>query len=164
VAEAGFLLAYLGIVAGFVDARGFYLVPIGLLLYLAVHALQPGRRVAATLAALGHLIETGFQILINTLSFLRVGAFALAHAGLSSAVVALSQTAGGLFGEWTVLIVGNVLILAIEGLVVSIQTTRLVLFEFFVRFLSGTGRSFAPLPYPPSVVEGDRTHERENAH
>lgn len=163
LAEAGFLLAYLGIVAGMLDARGFYLVPVGLLLYLLVHALPPGRRAAATLGALGHLIETGFQILINTLSFLRVGAFALAHAGLSSAVVALSHTAGGLFGEWAVLIVGNVLILAIEGLVVSIQTTRLVLFEFFVRFLSGTGRSFAPLPYPPSVVEGDRAHERENA-
>ncbi|WP_455384962.1 V-type ATPase 116kDa subunit family protein [Acidihalobacter prosperus] len=163
LADGGFLIAYLGLVAGFVDARGFYLVPIGVLLYLLVHALQPGRRIVATLSAVGHLVETGLQILINTLSFLRVGAFALAHAGLSSAVVALSQTAGGLFGEWTVLIVGNVLILAIEGLVVSIQTTRLVLFEFFVRFLNGTGRPFAPLPYPPSVVQGERVHERENA-
>ena len=162
LADAGFLLAYLGIVAGFLDARGFYIVPIGVLLYLLVHALQPGRRIAGALSAIGHLIETGLQILINTLSFLRVGAFALAHAGLSSAVVALSHTAGGLFGEWAVLIVGNVLILAIEGLVVSIQTTRLVLFEFFVRFLTGTGRSFVPLPYPPSVVEGDRAHETEN--
>jgi len=32
--------------------------------------------------------------------------------------------------------------------VVSIQTTRLVLFEFFIRFLKGTGRMFQPLTVP----------------
>jgi V/A-type H+-transporting ATPase subunit I len=42
--------------------------------------------------------------------------------------------------------VGNALIIAIEGLVVGIQTTRLVLFEFFIRFLRGSGRAFRPLP------------------
>lgn len=163
LADAGFLLAYLGMVGGIFDPWGFLAVPFGVVLYLLVHALAPGRRLAATGAALGHLVETALQILVNTLSFLRVGAFALAHAGLASAVVALSHTGGGLLGEWAVLIVGNVLILAIEGLVVSIQTTRLILFEFFIRFLSGTGRSFVPLPYPPSVVEGERAHGKINA-
>jgi V/A-type H+-transporting ATPase subunit I len=47
-----------------------------------------------------------------------------------------------------VLLLGNLLILALEGLVVGIQTTRLLLFEFFVRFLKGTGRVFHPLPPP----------------
>jgi len=51
---------------------------------------------------------------------------------------------------------GNLLILALEGLVVSIQTTRLVLFEFFIRFLRGEGRPFKPLP-PPQGRES--THE-----
>jgi V/A-type H+-transporting ATPase subunit I len=32
--------------------------------------------------------------------------------------------------------------------VVTIQTTRLILFEFFIRFLQGTGRSFRPLAAP----------------
>ena len=40
---------------------------------------------------------------------------------------------------------GNVLILLVEGLVVSIQTTRLVLFEFFTRFFRAEGREFRPL-------------------
>ena len=55
-----------------------------------------------------------------------------------------------------ILVLGNALIIGLEGLVVSIQTTRLVLFEFFNRFLRGTGRVFRPLPSPPLVVEPSR--------
>ncbi len=51
------------------------------------------------------------------------------------------------------LIVGNALIIAIEGLVVGIQTTRLVLFEFFIRFLHGSGRAFRPLPLPAAAAD-----------
>ena len=36
---------------------------------------------------------------------------------------------------------------------VSIQTTRLVLFEFFTRFLAAPGRVFRPLPAPPFVAQ-----------
>jgi V/A-type H+-transporting ATPase subunit I len=52
-----------------------------------------------------------------------------------------------------VLAVGNALIIVIEGLVVGIQTTRLVLFEFFVRFLQGSGRAFRPLTTPAAAAE-----------
>jgi V/A-type H+-transporting ATPase subunit I len=48
-----------------------------------------------------------------------------------------------------VLVVGNAVVIVLEGLVVSIQTTRLVLFEFFTRFLTAEGRVFRPLPAPP---------------
>ena len=47
-------------------------------------------------------------------------------------------------------VIGNAIVIALEGLVVGIQTTRLVLFEFFVRFLRGEGRLFRPLPPPPN--------------
>ena len=43
------------------------------------------------------------------------------------------------------------LVIALEGVVVSIQTTRLLLFEFFIRFLTGAGREFKPLP-PPVIA------------
>jgi V/A-type H+/Na+-transporting ATPase subunit I len=46
------------------------------------------------------------------------------------------------------MVAGNVVIIALEGLVVSIQTTRLLLFEFFVQFLEARGRTFRPLPAP----------------
>jgi V/A-type H+-transporting ATPase subunit I len=40
--------------------------------------------------------------------------------------------------------------------VVSVQTTRLVLFEFFIRFMRGTGRPFRPIA-PPSLTTGETT-------
>ncbi|MBL8326795.1 MAG: hypothetical protein JNJ89_17720 [Rubrivivax sp.] len=107
---------------------------------------------AAGAGALGELVERLLQILVNTLSFARVGAFALAHAGLASAIVALMHAAPHPLVAAVVLVLGNVLVIVLEGLVVSIQTTRLVLFEFFTRFLSGQGRAFRPLPPPPSTA------------
>jgi V/A-type H+-transporting ATPase subunit I len=37
-------------------------------------------------------------------------------------------------------------------MVVSIQTTRLILFEFFIRFLQADGRVFKPLRGPVAKV------------
>ena len=90
---------------------------------------------------------------INTLSFARVGAFALAHAGLSSAVVTLADAADNVVAKALVLVLGNALVIVLEAMVVSIQTTRLVLFEFFARFMQGQGRAFRPLPAPPFVYQ-----------
>lgn len=121
----------------------------GLATYLLGHArLAPQRPLRAALLALAELVETLFQLIINTLSFARVGAFALAHAALSQAVVAMMGITGSVVGSALVFLLGNLLILVLEGLVVSIQTTRLVLFEFFIRFLRSTGRGFVPLPAP----------------
>lgn len=111
------------------------------------------RRFAAVFEGLGEGIERLMQLLIHTLSFARVGAFALAHAGLSSALAALAEAAGHPAASLAVLVVGNLVVILLEGLVVSIQTTRLVLFEFFARFLEGTGRVFRPLPLPPSAIQ-----------
>jgi V/A-type H+-transporting ATPase subunit I len=96
-------------------------------------------------AALLELAEAVIQVYINVLSFSRVGAFALAHAGLSSAVITLAQLGDSSLVHAGVIVLGNVVILALEGLIVSIQTTRLVMFEFFRRFLQGEGRPFRPL-------------------
>ena len=67
----------------------------------------------------------------------------------SSAVVALAGAAEASFVKVLILVIGNLLIMLIEGLVVSIQTTRLVLFEFFTRFFRPEGREFRPLAAPP---------------
>jgi V/A-type H+/Na+-transporting ATPase subunit I len=122
----------------------------GLVWYL-IGAFLVHRALIGGLAAIGHLLESGMQILVNTLSFARVGAFALAHSSLSVAVVTMADSAP-LWAAILIMVLGNVVIILLEGLVVSIQTTRLVLFEFFNRFLRGTGRVFRPLPVPPAVV------------
>ena len=105
--------------------------------------------------AAGESLERLLQMSVNTISFVRVGAFALAHCGLCAAVVGMAEIAGP--GYWPVLILGNVAIIGLEGLVVSIQTTRLVLFEFFVRFITARGRAFEPLTPPPASFPGGKS-------
>jgi V/A-type H+-transporting ATPase subunit I len=155
LARAGLVALYLGLVsAPFVPAGGLVALA-GLAWFLAGSAVVARSPMGAA-RALAELVETGLQLVVNTVSFARVGAFALAHAGLSAAVVGVGEATGSAIGLSVALAFGNVLILALEGLVVGIQTTRLVLFEFFIRFLRGEGRPFKPLP-PPQGRES--THE-----
>ncbi|MBI5042145.1 MAG: ATPase, partial [Gammaproteobacteria bacterium] len=101
-------------------------------------------------AALMRLLESSFQLRINTLSFARVGAFALAHAGLSKAIVYLGAGIDNpaLFAVYIVL--SQALILTLETLIVFVQTVRLVFLEFFLRFLRAEGRILEPLQPPQS--------------
>lgn len=144
------LLVYWGALGLFFTPWALVAVAAGGLAVLTGGALHHGAMGVAL--ALGHIPETLMQMAVNTLSFSRVGAFALAHAGLSQAVVTLAELAGSGPGWLLVLILGNAVILLLEGLVVSVQTTRLVLFEFFIRFLKGEGRPFVPTPPPPEAA------------
>ena len=150
--DAPVLLVYAGAMTAFVDPLGWWLMAAGVA-WTVIAAVLDRRRIKAVFGAFGELVEHTIQILINTLSFARVGAFALAHAGLSSAVVALADAGGHPVAFALILVVGNALILVVEGLVVSIQTTRLVLFEFFTRFFRPEGREFRPLAAPPVTLE-----------
>jgi V/A-type H+-transporting ATPase subunit I len=152
--DGGFLVFYLGVVGLIADLPMGWLAVVGLTWYLVGSWLLQ-QRLTGALSAFGHLLERGLQILVNTLSFARVGAFALAHSALSAAVVTIAETTGSVLGWVLVLLLGNLLIIGLEGLVVSIQTTRLVLFEFFNRFLVGKGRVFRPLEAPPAAIGGE---------
>ncbi len=152
IADAALPIVYLGLLAGFAVPAGFAVAAAGAIAFCLGHAVVE-RRAAAGLAAIGELIEKTLQLLINTLSFARVGAFALAHAGLSSAIVALMDAADSSVAKALILLLGNAIVIVLEAMVVSIQTTRLVLFEFFTRFMQGRGRAFRPLPAPPFVTQ-----------
>jgi V/A-type H+-transporting ATPase subunit I len=152
--DLGFLVFYLGLVGVLAGQPSAAVAGLGLLWY-GIGAFLVHRRLIGALAAAGHLLESGLQIMVNTLSFARVGAFALAHAALSDAIVTLSRVPDTAVAGLLILVLGNALVIALEGLVVSIQTTRLVLFEFFNRFLRGGGRVFRPLPAPPVLVHGE---------
>ncbi len=146
--RAGLVVAYMGLLAAAVWTPAAWLALVGVLWFVAGAAVigTGDRRVAAGVA-LAEFAEAMVQLLVNTVSFARVGAFALAHAGLAAAIVGVAEVSGAV-GFWIVLILGNALVLALEGLVVGIQTTRLILFEFFIRFLHGGGRPFRPLAPP----------------
>jgi len=147
--DAPLLLAYAGMLLAPWQPTALWALALAAL-WAAVGALATAERGRGTAlaGALAHLVEQGLQLAVNTVSFARVGAFALAHAGLSVAVVGVAEAVGGI-GYVVVLVLGNALILLLEGLVVGIQTTRLLLFEFFLRFLQGRGRAFRPLAPPP---------------
>ena len=148
--EGGMVVLYSGLVLGFLHQVGWSIAGVGLAWFLYGNYMVYNN-IAKVAGRLGHLLEATMQLAVNTLSFARVGAFALAHAGLSMAVVTLAGLPEGVVPGLLIMIFGNILILALEGLVVSVQTTRLILFEFFVRFLRGSGRPFRPIPAPPIV-------------
>ena len=151
--EAGIVVFYGGALAALVWPDLLWLAVAGLVWFVAGSAWH-ARRLGALLPALGAALEHAFQLAVNTLSFARVGAFALAHAGLSSAIVVLAEASSHPLLVGLVMVVGNAIVIALEGLVVSIQTTRLVVFEFFIRFLRGEGRALRPLTGPVFHVQG----------
>jgi V/A-type H+/Na+-transporting ATPase subunit I len=98
------------------------------------------------------LFETLISQLSNTLSFVRVGAFAVAHGGVSMAIFALAGEEMG-FKFWLTILLGNLFIIGFEGLIVGIQTMRLNYYEFLGKFFTGGGMRFEPLAITPAEEE-----------
>ena len=88
-----------------------------------------------------------FEVLLsyfsNTLSFVRIGAFAVSHAAMMEVVLMLAGFESGHL-NWIVVILGNLFVSGMEGLIVGIQVLRLEYYEMFSRFYKGTGRKFEP--------------------
>ena len=147
------LVLYLALLGGLVSlaqGKGFPLAATILsLLALAVLIIalwrssegSIGERIFTT------VIET-FEIVNNyvasSLSFLRVAAFSLNHVALSLAVFTLADGMG-FIGHWITLILGNIFIIVLEGVIVTIQTLRLEYYEGFSRYFYGDGTPFKPL-------------------
>jgi V/A-type H+-transporting ATPase subunit I len=96
-----------------------------------------------------------FEMLIgffsNTLSYVRMGAFAVAHGALSLVVFIIAEAVspGRGLGYWIVLALGNLFVIGFEGMIVGIQTLRLEYYEFFSKFFSGGGVRYRPLTLVP---------------
>ncbi|MDC7243413.1 MAG: V-type ATPase 116kDa subunit family protein, partial [Sphaerochaetaceae bacterium] len=88
------------------------------------------------------LFEVILSYITNTMSFLRVGGFVLAHAGLMLVVFTLMDMSAGIVGQSIIFIVGNLFVMALEGLLVGIQVLRLEFYEMFSRYFEGNGIPF----------------------
>jgi V/A-type H+-transporting ATPase subunit I len=128
------------------------------LLLLSIFILMIRKTREKTQAVIDLLREL-MDTVTNTISFLRVGAFALAHGALFMAVFSIariiSESQGESFFYWLSIIVGNSVIIVLEGVVVTIQTLRLEYYEFFKRFFKGGG-----LPYRPYTL-GEKNANQE---
>ena len=101
---------------------------------------------AAVISAVVEIIEAVSSYLSNTVSFVRVGAFALAHAVLGYIINSLVEITPGV-GGIVVLIAGNAVVVVLEGMIVAIQVVRLQYYEFFSKFFGETGREFKPFAF-----------------
>ena len=87
------------------------------------------------------LFEVLLSYLTNTISFLRIGAFALSHAGMMAVVMLLAGEGTG-HPNILILLLGNLFVAGMEGLIVGIQVLRLEYYEMFSRFYKGNGKEF----------------------
>ena len=119
-----------------------------LAMLLVIIFIQMLRKNAQKSQALIDLLRNFMETITNTISFLRVGAFALAHGALFMAVFSMAKMISESYGEsffyWMLIIVGNVVIIVLEGIIVTIQTLRLEYYEFFKRFFKGGGTPYRP--------------------
>ena len=90
------------------------------------------------------LFEIMLSFLSNTLSFVRIGAFAVSHAAMMGVVLMLAGAESGGNINWLIIVLGNAFVCAMEGLIVGIQVLRLEYYEMFSRFYKGSGKEFRP--------------------
>ncbi|NLK73171.1 MAG: V-type ATP synthase subunit I [Clostridiales bacterium] len=90
-------------------------------------------------------LETIINILSNTISFIRVGAFALNHVGLFMAFHTMAQLANNKTAGVLIYIIGNVIVIGLEGLIVFIQGLRLEYYEMFSKYFVGEGIEYNPV-------------------
>ena len=89
------------------------------------------------------MFETLLSYFSNTISFIRIGAFAVSHAAIMEVVLQLAGAESG-NPNWLGVIFGNLFVCGFEGLIVGIQVLRLEYYEMFSRFYKGSGHAFDP--------------------
>ena len=89
------------------------------------------------------LFETLLSYFSNTISFIRIGAFAVSHAAIMEVVLQLAGAESG-SPNWAGVIFGNLFVCGFEGLIVGIQVLRLEYYELFSRFYKASGHAFDP--------------------
>ncbi|MDE2027267.1 MAG: hypothetical protein KGJ11_01840, partial [Candidatus Omnitrophica bacterium] len=121
-------------------------------IFASVQDRGSGQGLIQAVQSIIKIMEAVLRYAVNALSFARVAAFALAHAGLLMAVFDLAemvQQAVGVAGSTAVLILGNIFIIFFEGMIVAIQALRLEYYEFFSRFFEPSGEPYRPVKFNP---------------
>jgi V/A-type H+-transporting ATPase subunit I len=95
----------------------------------------------------------------NTVSFIRLAAYAMSHAALLLAAFLMAAELrhagpiGAVLGVG-IIILGNLVALVLEGIIVSVQALRLEYYEFFGKFFSGAGEPFKPFQFAEASPVG----------
>ncbi len=113
------------------------------------HFVIEGGAALFGIQAFFEVLEKIISMFSNTVSYVRVGAFAIVHAGFTGAVFVIAKLVGGGheagLGYWAVVVFGNIFVILLEAFIVFIQTMRLHYYEFFTKFFQGGGSPYEPL-------------------
>ena len=93
--------------------------------------------------AIFELFEIILSYITNTMSYMRVAGFILSHAGMMMVVTTIMEMSGN--ASPVVFVIGNIFVMALEGLIVGIQVLRLEFYEMFSRYYTGDGIPFKSL-------------------
>jgi V/A-type H+-transporting ATPase subunit I len=117
--------------------------------------LIPGSLGTYLIEAFVELFESLMGLFSNTLSYVRIGAFAVAHGALSMVIFLLAELISPTHGVgyWIVVLFGNLFVIGFEGMIVGIQALRLEYYEFFSKFFTAGGTRYHPLRFDATNVE-----------
>ena len=106
--------------------------------------------------------EAVLSYLANTISFVRLAAYAMSHAALLFAAFMLAAVVrdipfGGGLWSLLVIILGNLVAIVLEGIIASVQALRLEYYEFFGKFFTGNGQPFEPFRLAPNGKDLERS-------
>jgi V/A-type H+-transporting ATPase subunit I len=122
----------------------FFQAPLARLLRRDGHPLFEEGFSAFVTESFFELFEVLLSFATNTMSFLRVGGFALSHAGMMAVVFTLASMVSPAAYP-VVVVLGNLFVMGMEGLIVGIQVLRLEFYEMFSRYFDGDGKPFTPI-------------------
>lgn len=120
-------------------------------------SVEPGGSVVAAFTeSLVGAFEGVLGYFANTISFVRLAAYAMSHAALLLSAFLMADAVkefpiGGLLSV-LVIILGNAVAIALEGVVASVQALRLEYYEFFGKFFSSGGQPFKPFRLQTKTV------------
>jgi V/A-type H+-transporting ATPase subunit I len=108
-----------------------------------------GGTLTALMESIVEAFEAALSYMANTISFVRLAAYAMSHAAVLIATFVLARevgsvSTGGGFLSLMVIIGGNLVAIVLEGIIAGVQALRLEYYEFFNKFFSGGGQAFAP--------------------
>ena len=90
--------------------------------------------------------ETVLSFLSNTLSYVRIGAYAVSHVAMMQVVMMLAGAENGGSANIIVVIAGNAFVAAMEGLMVAIQVLRPGILRNVQPFLQGERQGIQTVP------------------
>lgn len=120
-----------------------------------------GGTLTALMESIVEAFEAALSYMANTISFVRLAAYAMSHAAVLIATFVLARevakvSSGGGFLSLLVVIGGNLVAIVLEGIIAGVQALRLEYYEFFNKFFAGDGQAFTPFSLARQHGDADR--------